>query len=152
MTEMYGENTAPQRRQAGAGVEGRKVGNIRVGTHPGQRFDRVVLDLSGGGQPGWNVFYTDNPTRDPSGQPIQVPGNAVLDVIVQGIDWTNQNVPEYDGHPIDQQWAALRSVRWDGSFEGQTQIFVGLTARLPFRVGNLNNPERVYIDIAYAGS
>ncbi len=152
MTEMYGENTAPQRRGAGAGVEGRKVRNIRVGTHPGRRFDRVVCDLSGGGQPGWNVFYTDSPTRDPSGEPIDVPGNAVLDVIVQGIDWTNPNVPEYDGDPINQQWPALRSVRWDGSFEGQTQIFVGLTARLPFRLGNLNDPERIYIDIAHVRS
>ena len=149
MTEMYGENTAPQRRRPGAGLEGRKVANVRVGQHDAQRFDRVVFDLSGGGQPGWNVFYTDDPRREGSGEQVEVPGNAVLDVIIEGIDWTNQNVPEYDGDPIDRQWSALRSIRWDGSHEGQTQIFVGLTARLPFRVGNLSNPERVYIDIAH---
>ena len=79
-----------------------------------------------------------------------VPGSAYLDVVLLGIDWTDPNVPEYDGHPIDQHWPALRGVRWDGSFEGQTHAVIGLTGRLPFRVGNLNNPERVFVDIAYA--
>ncbi len=152
MTEMYGENTAPQRRSPGPGRDGRKVTNIRTGTHPDRRFDRVVLDLSGGGQPGWIVSYTDDPRREGSGDPIDVPGRAVLQVIIDGIDWSNQQVPEYDGNPINRTWPAVRSVRWDGSFEGQTQVFIGLTGRLPFRVGNANNPERVYIDVAHAGS
>jgi hypothetical protein len=150
MTEMYGENTAPLRRSAGAGTAGRKVRNIRVGSHPDQRFDRVVFDLSGGGQPGWIVSYTDDPRRDGSGNPMQVPGDAYLDVVLQGIDWSNASVPEYDGDPIDRSWPALRAVRWDGSFEGQTHVVLGLNGRLPFRVGNVDNPERVYVDIAYA--
>ncbi len=150
MTEMYGENTAPQRRRAGSGTSGRKVRNIRVGTHPDQRFDRVVLELSGSGQPGWIVGYTDDPRREGSGDPMQVPGDAFLDVVIDGIDWTEASVPEYDGDPIDQSWPALRAVRWDTSFEGQTHVVLGLTARLPFRVGNVNDPERVYVDIAYA--
>jgi len=151
MTEMYGENTAPD-RSSGSFQAGRKVTNIRVGRHDDQRFDRVVFDLSAGGRPGWIVAYTDDPRREGSGEPISVPGDAVLEIVLQGIDWTNPDVPEYDGDPIDQRWPALRSVRWDGSFEGQTHAFVGLTARLPFRVGNLDNPERVFIDIAHVGS
>jgi hypothetical protein len=150
MTEMYGQNTAEQRRSAGAGTAGRKVSNIRVGTHPDQRFDRVVFDLSGGGQPGWIVAYTDDPRRDGSGEKMNVPGSAYIDVVILGIDWTNPQVPEYDGDPVDKHWPALRGVRWDGSFEGQTHAVIGLTERLPFRVGNLDNPERVFVDIAYA--
>ena len=148
MTEIYGENTAPD-RSSGTFQAGRKVTNVRVGRHDDQRFDRVVFDLSAAGRPGWIVKYTGNPVRDGSGEPIEVPGDAELEVILQGIDWTNAAVTEYDGHPIDQHWRALRSVRWDGSFEGQTHAFIGLTARLPFRVGNLNGPERVYVDIAH---
>src|SRR3712207_4892437 len=102
MTEMYGENTARQRRRPGSGTQGRKVRNIRVRTHPDKRFDRVVFDLTGAGEPGWIVAYTDSPSRDGSGNPMQVPSNASLDDILDGIDWTNARVPKYDGDQIKQ--------------------------------------------------
>ena len=149
MADLYGENTAPDRRPADSVVPGRKVTNVRVGTHPEQRFDRVVFDLSAAGEPAWNVFYTDDPRREGSGDPVDVPGSAALVVVIEGVDWTDQKVPEYGGAPIDKDWPALAGVRWDGSFEGQTQAFVGTTSRLPFRVGTATDPTRIYVDIAH---
>ena len=147
MTITYGATTDPD-EQLGEFDPGRKVTNIRVGSHADQRFDRVVFDLSGSGTTGWRVEYTASAVQDPSGEPVDVPGAAVLTVVLHGINWTDAALPEYDGAPIDGPGGSIVAVRWGGSFEGDTQAFVGTSARLPFRVATLGNPTRVYIDVA----
>jgi hypothetical protein len=72
----------------------------------------------------------------------------VLTVVLHGINWTDAGLPEYDGAPIDGPGGSIAGVRWGGSFEGETQAFVGTTDRLPFRVAVLGGPNRVYIDVA----
>ena len=57
-------------------------------------------------------------------------------------------LPEYGGAPIDGPGGSIAGVRWGGSFEGETQAFVGTSDRLPFRVAVLGGPNRVYIDVA----
>jgi hypothetical protein len=147
MTVTYGATTDPD-EQAGEFDPGRKVTNIRVGSHADQRFDRVVFDLSGAGTPGWRVEYTASAVQDGSGATVDVPGAAVLTVSLLGINWTEASLPEYGGDPIDGPGGSIVGVRWGGSFEGQTQAFVGTSDRLPFRVAVLDNPTRVYIDVA----
>jgi hypothetical protein len=147
MTFTYGANTDPDER-AGELDAGRKVTNIRVGGHADQRFDRVVFDLSGTQIPGWHVAYTESAVQDGSGATVDVPGAAVLTVVLRGINWTDAALPEYGGAPIDGPGGSIVGVRWGGSFEGQTQAFVGTSGRLPFRVAALDGPNRVYIDVA----
>jgi len=147
MTITYGATTDPDRRP-GDFDAGRKVTNIRVGGHADQRFDRVVFDLSGYGTPGWSVEYTGSATQAPSGATVDVPGSAVLTVFLHGINWTDASLPEYDGAPVDGPGGSIIGVRWGGSFEGDTQAFVGTSGRLPFRVAVLGGPNRVYIDVA----
>ena len=147
MTFTYGATTDPDER-AGEFDAGRKVTDIRVGSHADQRFDRVVFDLSGSGAPGWRVEYTDAAVQDGSGATVDVPGAAVLTVVLHGINWTDAGLPEYRGAPIDGPGGSIAGVRWGGTFEGQTQAFVGTSDRLPFRVAVLGGPNRVYIDVA----
>ena len=147
MTITYGANTDPD-EQLGEFDAGRKVTDIRVGSHADQRFDRVAFDLSGAGTPGWRVEYTASAIQDGSGATVDVPGEAILTVVLHGINWTDANLPEYDGAPIDGPGGSIVGVRWGGSFEGDTQAFVGTSARLPFRVATLDSPKRVYIDVA----
>jgi hypothetical protein len=48
--------------------------------------------------------------------------------------------------------ATFRQVVFDGTFEGQTQIGLGVRARLPFRVFTLAGPgggSRLVIDVAH---
>lgn len=149
MTNPYGATTDPDHRSGGGQAQGRKVTNIRVGDHSDEFFDRVVFDLSEGGDPGWHVSYVDGAHRQGSGDEMTVPGSAVLAVILRGIDYLNEDVEEYDGSPIDGPGNAIHGTRWDGSFEGDTQVFIGTAERLPFRVAHLDNPPRVYIDVVH---
>jgi hypothetical protein len=49
-------------------------------------------------------------------------------------------------------FSTFRQVVFDGTFEGQTQIGLGVRARLPFRVFSLAGPgagSRLVIDVAH---
>src|SRR3954470_23323518 len=104
------------------------VSNIRVGVHDG--FDRVVLELGGKGTPGWDVRYVDQASSQGSGEPVDVAGEAVLQVTLTGV-----------GYPYDtgvEEWAGpdplpgngtrvVTEVAWDATFEGASVAFVGTT-------------------------
>jgi hypothetical protein len=131
------------------------VTNIRTGRHA--CFDRMVVDVPGAGTSGlgYSVRYVSRLHQDGSGNYIPVGGGAVLEVRVAA--------PAYDpdtGKPTypvraGQRLAGVdltgyrtfRDARFAGSFEGDTQIGLGVRARLPFRVWVA--PDRVVIDVAH---
>ncbi|MCG7236483.1 MULTISPECIES: hypothetical protein [Corynebacterium] len=122
------------------------VVGVRVGAHEG--FDRVVVDLEGDGNPGWFVDYTSTPMQETVGQPLQVAGNFFLNINVDGTVYPfelgkDNNVPVTmagdTGNVIDVISA--------GTYEGRSQIVVGLRSELPYSVQVLENPKRVVVDI-----
>ncbi|OEJ23464.1 hypothetical protein AR457_02025 [Streptomyces agglomeratus] len=131
------------------------VTNIRTGRHA--CFDRMVVDVPGAGTSslGYSVRYVSRLHQDGSGNYIPVGGGAVLEIRV--------NAPAYDpatGNPtypvragqrlkgVDLTgYRTFRDARFAGSFEGDTQIGLGVRARLPFRVSVA--PDRVVIDVAH---
>ena len=122
------------------------VVGVRVGAHEG--FDRVVVDLEGDGNPGWFVDYTSTPMQETVGQPLQVAGNFFLNINVDGTVYPfelgkDNNVPVTmagdTGNVIDVISA--------GTYEGRSQIVVGLRSELPYSVQVLENPTRVVVDI-----
>ena len=122
------------------------VVGVRVGAHEG--FDRVVVDLEGDGDPGWFVDYTSTPMQETVGQPLQVAGNFFLNINVDGTVYPfelgkDNNVPVTmagdTGNVIDVISA--------GTYEGRSQIVVGLRSELPYSVQVLENPKRVVVDI-----
>jgi hypothetical protein len=137
------------------------VTGARVGRH--DCYDRLVIDLAGPPAPGYNVRYIDPPYRaEGSGAPLLVAGGAVLQVTVRA--------PAYDtaGHSTvpwsatatvvrPDQFAAggyrtFRDLQWGGTFEGYSSFGLGVRARLPFRVMQLDGPgggARLVIDVAH---
>lgn len=118
-----------------------------------QGYDRVVFQLGGKerGAPGWRVEYTEEPTQDGSGDPVQVAGSAYLSVVITG---TGYPMDTGTTEPSPRRFtpagtALVREVVFDGVFEGQTSAFIGLSARRPFRVFRLNDPPRVVVDVRH---
>jgi hypothetical protein len=140
-------NAEPDTEQASADAQV-TVRDIRTGRHDG--FDRVVLEVGGTGTPGWDVRYVDQASSQGSGEPVEVAGQAVLQVTITGAGYPyDTGVTEFAG-PNPLPGAGTRTVTevaFDATFEGTTVAFVGTTARAPFRVYALSNPTRVVLEV-----
>jgi hypothetical protein len=140
-------NTEPDTQAASADAQV-TVHDIRTGRQDG--FDRVVFEVGGTGTPGWDVRYVDQASSQGSGKPIDVAGQAVLQVTITGAQVPDTTgVAEFDG-PNPLPGAGTRSVTevaYDHTFEGTAVAFVGTTAQAPFRVYALSHPTRVVLEV-----
>jgi hypothetical protein len=127
-----------------------RVLRVRAGRHA--CFDRLVIDIGRGRQPGYRVRYVRRIISDPSGMVLHVRGDARLLITIQA-----PAGPGY--HPNARNLAdvshfrTFRQVRGAGSFEGITSIGLGVRAKLPFRVFRVDNGtqpgSRLVIDVAH---
>ena len=116
---------------------------IRAATHEG--FTRVVLEFSGEGTPGvWRAAWTDQAVEQGRGLPIQVEGEAVLDLVIDGTPMTATETP-YPGGTHTR--AGDLDVVSDGTFEDNTHVVIGSPTSRQFQIGFLSNPVRMVIDI-----
>ncbi len=137
--------------QAASGDALVTVTDIRTGRHDG--FDRVVFEVEGEGLPGWDVRYVEDPVEQGRGNPVEVAGDAVLQVTVTGVGYPfDTGVEEFatDG-PVAGSGEAVTEVVWDATFEGTSVAFIGTTGQTPFRVYLLEGPARVVVEVADAG-
>ncbi|GAA2247230.1 hypothetical protein GCM10010430_31780 [Kitasatospora cystarginea] len=130
--------------------------NIRTGQNP--CYDRLVFDVPGASDSrrvGYHVQYVDQLLQQGSGTPIQVKGGAVLEVVLNAsaMDF-GAGKPSYPGRvgqPLPgvdlTGYRAFTDAQFAGSFEGYTQLGVGVRARLPFRVFQLD--DRLVVDVAH---
>lgn len=123
---------------------------VRVARQDG--YDRVVFELAGkqAGQPGWRVEYVDQPSRDGSGEPVDVEGDATLVVYVDGAGLpfdTGQQEAETATVPADAE--VVREVELGSVFEGTYEAFIGTSRKAPFRVFRLAEPARVVVDVRH---
>jgi hypothetical protein len=119
---------------------------VRVGSQEG--YDRVVFEFSGSGEPSYQVQYTDSPVAQGSGDPVQVAGDAYLEVSITTVD-----VPSGTSTPTmttpDTAGTVFAQVEgiW-GGFEGYGQTFVGIDGgERPFHVEVLQDPMRLVVDV-----
>lgn len=143
------EVTSPTFPDLGGDLGG--IGVVRVGHHP--TYDRVVWQFPGSGRPTYRVRYVDEPVADPSGDVVDVAGDAYLDVTI-----TFVGIPA-DGtaRPKDASAASMSGTNIAaataiyGGFEGYGQAFVGIRGeQRPFKVTVLRNPTRLVLDV-YSG-
>jgi hypothetical protein len=138
-----------------SGATTKSLTDVRTGRHA--CFDRMVVDVPGAGTSGlgYSVRYVSRLYQDGSGAIIPVDGEAVLEVRVAA--------PAYDpetGKPtypvragqrlkdVDLTgYRTFRDARFVGSFEGDTQLGLGVRARLPFRVWVAT--DRIVVDVAH---
>ena len=116
---------------------------IHAATHEG--FTRVVLEFSGKGTPGvWRAAWTDEAVEQGRGLPIDVEGEAVLDLVIDGTPMTASNTPYPSG---THTRAGDLDVVSDGTFEDNTHVVIGSPTTRQFQIGFLSNPVRMVIDI-----
>ncbi|MFD3825558.1 hypothetical protein [Streptomyces sp. NPDC058625] len=133
------------------------VRDVRTGRH--DCYDRMVVDLPGAGGSdsavGYTVRYVDRLYQDGSGIHVPVAGGAVLEVRVAAPSYDPETgdptYPARAGQPLPgvnpAGYRTFRDARFGASFEGDTQIGLGVRARLPFRVLQLQ--DRLVIDVAH---
>ena len=131
------------------------VTNVRAGRHA--CFDRIVVDLSGG-TTGYDVRYVTNVYTDGAGVLVPLRGGAKLQIVVHAPSY-NIDTGKMTYSPKNQKelasvngYSTFRQVAYAGSFEGQTNLGLGVRARLPFRVFTLAGPGtggRLVIDVAH---
>ena len=116
---------------------------IRAARHEG--FARVVLEFSGEGTPGvWRGAWTDEAVEQGRGLPIQVEGEAVLDLVIDGTPMTASESSYPSG---THTRAGDLDVVSDGTFEDNTHVVIGAPTAREFQIGFLSNPVRMVIDI-----
>lgn len=124
------------------------ISDVRVGAHEG--FDRVVFEFSGPGAPGYAAGYTPEPLQLASGYPIEVAGNAFLEVRIQGtpMGLTSPYSELIHTGPMAGKAAGnVLGITHGGVFEADTQYFIGLDSQRPYNLYVLDNPTRVVVDI-----
>jgi hypothetical protein len=126
-----------------AGMGQAAITGVRVGRHA--CFDRIVIDVAGP-VTGYTATYVPTVTADGSGNPVNVPGGAKIQLVIRH----PSNITATPGASVANVagFPTLRGVIAAGSFEGITTFGVGVRARLPMRVFTLQSPGRVVIDVA----
>jgi hypothetical protein len=132
------------------------ISNVRAGRN--DCFDRMVVDIAGP-VAGYHVAYVAELLNDSTGAPVSLRGAAKLDVAVRAhTEDVNTGAQVYKPANPDELvnvtgWTTFRQIKLVGpSFEGVTQIGLGVRARLPFRVFTLTGPgsmTRLVIDVAH---
>lgn len=128
--------------------------NVRAGQH--YCYDRMVVDLSGPAE-GFSVRYVPNIVADGSGAIVPTAGGARLQVTIFAPSYDNAGNPTYS---FDDSislvgvggYQTFRQIVWANSFEGYTNLGLGVRARLPFRVLTLDGPaggSRLVVDVAH---
>ena len=130
---------------------GLTVTAIRAARHDG--FDRVVLELSGSGTPGWQVEYVPVPSDPGTGSVVDVPGQAFLQVSLQGTAYPYESGAEEVGRgPVATSDAqTVQGLVYGATFEGTSVTWIGTSGQVPFRVYALTGPSRVVVEVADAG-
>jgi hypothetical protein len=124
--------------------------DLRFGVH--DDFDRIVLDLAGAGTPGWLGRYVEDPTQVAQEEPVYLLGDDYLLILVSGVVYpTEDGAQPFEGprRITPQTGGVVEEVRFGAMFEGQVEIWVGLTSDEPFRVFRLEDPTRVVIDVQH---
>ncbi|MBM7864648.1 AMIN-like domain-containing (lipo)protein [Lentzea nigeriaca] len=120
---------------------------VRASHHPD--YDRVVFEFTGPVPAQRNADYVPELIGDPSGLPVPVAGDAILQVRMASGRGHDDNGDVTYGPP--RRTYALPNVIQvvdSGDFEGVLSFGIGLAQRTGVTVFTLTNPSRVVIDIA----
>ncbi|MFB9907653.1 AMIN-like domain-containing (lipo)protein [Allokutzneria oryzae] len=128
---------------------------IRVGSHPGH--DRVVFEFDGA-LPTYHAVYVDQVTRDGSGEPVSLRGNAFLQLTMHNATLDNsfqvtdpRDVRRYEGprRIATPGLPLVRELAEAGDFEADLTFGIGIDRQTPFRVLLLTSPTRVVVDFSH---
>ena len=144
-------NTEPDTGEASGGSVG-TLTDIRVGGHEG--FDRVVFEFNGPGVPSWNVRYVAEAVGDASGLPVDVDGDAILEVTLFPVAYPMDGTDPYTGPSVIAVAGTeqVTEVVNNSLFEGYLQAFIGIDdGEQPFRAYSMTDPARIVVEVQHAG-
>jgi hypothetical protein len=126
---------------------------LRVGSHPEDGYDRVALEFDE--LPGYEIGYRDDIVYDGSGEPVDMPGSAFIQLVFTPAqahdDDGNSTIDSPPVEPVDVGFAALESYVLNGDFEGYLSVALGLNGEIGFRVDQFraaNGNTVIYVDLA----
>ncbi|MGY2003713.1 AMIN-like domain-containing (lipo)protein [Blastococcus sp. SYSU DS1024] len=124
--------------------------DVRLGAHDG--FDRIVFELAGDGEAGYEIGYTEEPRSAGSGHPLEVPGEATLGITLSGLLYpadAPEGVEPWDGQERLEiaGTSTLEALVADTLYEGRYAFYAGLDQQRPFAVARLADPQRIVIDV-----
>ncbi|GAA2726275.1 AMIN-like domain-containing (lipo)protein [Cellulomonas aerilata] len=142
------------------GTVGPEVGtltDLRAGRHA--CYDRLVLDVQGRSA-GYTVRYVPELVQGGSGHVVHVDGGARLEIVADLLATDAGGNRLYDpadpGHAVDVSgFGTFRQVASLGNVEAREVVGLGVRARLPFRVFELDGPgsgSRLVVDVAHRWS
>jgi hypothetical protein len=127
--------------------------DVRAGRH--DCYDRMVLDIRARAD-GYRVEYVPEVYHDASGELVPLRGGAKLLIVAYAPAYDENATTYQPANPSElvdvTGFTTFRQIAWAGSFEGQSNIGLGVRARLPFRVFTLDGPgtgSRLVIDVAH---
>lgn len=136
-----------QQQQQAAHQADLTISDVRVGTHEG--YDRVVMEYSGPGTPGFFTSYVDTPLQQASALPLDVAGNAYLELMIHGTPMANLSANQalVKTGPMALETGNIAGITHGGVFEAATQYVIGLDRARAYHAYTLENPPRVVVDI-----
>lgn len=124
MRSLGSANTNLKTQRPGAPAQ-LVVTNVRVGTHEG--FERIVFEFHGSGDPGWFIDYSDSPTQQGSGSPVEYTGDTALNINIDGTAYPFEvGIPDPRLNPVPGSGGIVTEVVSAGTFEGRSQFVVGI--------------------------
>ncbi|MFE0421934.1 hypothetical protein [Streptomyces sp. NPDC058953] len=131
------------------------LSDIRTGRHA--CYDRMVFDIGATNRnTGYHVGYVDAFHQDGSGDPIPVAGGAILQIYVnaptRNLSTGQETYPARGKQPLPgvdiTGYQTFKDHKFGASFEGQSQVGLGVRAKLPFRV--TRTTTQIVVDVAHA--
>ena len=125
---------------------------IRTAPRAQEPYERVVFQFGAGPLPRYEIAYAEPPAQQcGSGADVPVAGSAMLRVRLRGTQAHVQSggamrptLVDRDRRP-DQP--LLKQLTLVCDFEGEVDVVLGVAARLPYRVLELDMPTRLVIDL-----
>ncbi len=129
--------------------------DVRVGAHNG--YDRIVFEFTepkpnpagNGGIPHYEIRSAKPPfTQDPSDMPLEVYGDAFVQLVLQGATgYDFDGNPTYGGSRVlTPGFGTLAQAAQAGDFEATLSWIMGLSRPTCWQVQELHNPDRLVID------
>jgi hypothetical protein len=120
------------------------VTGIRYAAHQ-DGFDRLVLDIPGA-LPGYSVKYVPEVRRDGSDEPVSLPGEAFLLIVLHPAQAHRADGTATVSGIHRTGLAGIKAYAVVGDYEGYVSIALGVSGKHKFHVGELSN--RLYVDVA----
>ena len=147
----FPESTADQTAD-NAGEWDLELVDVRLAGHGG--FDRIVLEFTGSGVPGWAVGYVAEAVLEGSGETVPLAGDAILDIYASGTTWAGSAGDRDTVRQLEPgSGDVVAAVHVSGTFEGYTQVLVGIDGgAVPFLAFALTDPSRLVVDVVDDGA